>query len=120
MDSHWLLGVLLTLLCGTPQVVTEPDLARSAGVTHILWTFQLCTGPRLLGTGHTVDHTCSVTGNTPLDGVGLPSGVTGMCGGVTGVRAHAAVSSLTTLVETLPGLSPGLPDVAYICFVPFY
>ena len=68
IDSHWLLCVLLTLLCGTPQVLTESDLARSAGVTHILWTFQLCTGPRLLNTGHTVDHTCSVTGNTPLMG----------------------------------------------------
>jgi hypothetical protein len=82
-------------------MLNEPGLSWSAGTANVLRTSELSTHSSLLGTGHTVDDTCSITGDGALDGVGLHCEVAGVPGTVTGVGAHTAVSSLAALLKSL-------------------
>ena len=113
VHSNRFLGVDLTLLGCTAKMFTEPGLSWSAGTANVLRTSELSTHSSLLGTGHTVDDTCSITGDGALDGVGLPCEVAGVPDTVSGVGAHTAVSSLAALLKSLPGLPSSLPVVGW-------
>ena len=109
MHSHWLLSVELTLLCHTAQVLTEPGFGWPTSTPNVLNASQLGTHSCLLGAGHTINHTRSVTRKGPLDGVGFTCEVAGVCCGVGRVGTHTTISSLSALVESLLHLSSNLP-----------
>ena len=71
MHSHFLLGLSLTLLCDTAQMLTEPGLGWPTCTAYILWASQRSTDPVCL------EHVSSEAASMPC--------------GVTGVSAHTAV-----------------------------